>query len=337
MVLHCIEIKFIGDDKYYHLCVIKDNNNKINKLDNIYNPKENTYCFDIQYALFDNLSEEGIKYLEHIFENIKNDGYINKNKWEFYKDKNMYNYYDDGQDVFIEPKQNISIPIFDFGKVDSRTTDRRNGKTIFYVNDGLGNVIPYNENEYNKKGKTGRKKIKKARFVKSTNDLKNLCKNLQNIYSKKNMDLYIEDVQGYEVIVGNDVELIHAFLDMVFLFQVGFILRPCELCKQYFITETGAQKRCGRKYKDDKTCAEYGGYIKKKYGELSKISSLENRVRSFTYNSRQDEYDRYEREHKLKKEILTKKEYVSWLLDFYVDNNRKQAAIDKLELFEYLD
>lgn len=377
MKLHCIEVKFLGKYNYYHLGCLSNLNRyfKIKDVSNIYETKKNTYYFGLQYAIFDNLTKKGINYLDDIFndlkkqkkeylkkklsaaeyeyenfktkydedeikqfkkkiENIEKDFYISKKEWENYKNSKIYNYSPDGD---FEYKNKIDIPIFNFGKVNSRTTDMTFGKTTIYVNDGLGDDISVDEKEYKKKPLKKWKKIYKVNFPKSKDELKNLYTHLKIMYLKRETDNYIESIKKYEVIIDNEIKLIHAFLDMIFEFEAPLNLRKCELCGKYFIRQSGGQKRCTRFYKDGKTCMEYIENSKNKYENLSDIKRLENNVKAFTNSARHDDYERYIDNHKKMKEELSEKEYVSWLLTFYVDDERRKKAIERYNLQQYIN
>ena len=211
------------------------------------------------------------------------------------------------------------------------------GKTTIYVNDGLGDDISVDEKEYKKKPLKKWKKIYKVNFPKSKDELKNLYTHLKIMYLKRETDNYIESIKKYEVIIDNEIKLIHAFLDMIFEFEAPLNLRKCELCGKYFIRQSGGQKRCTRFYKDGKTCMEYIENSKNKYENLSDIKRLENNVKAFTNSARHDDYERYIDNHKKMKEELSEKEYVSWLLTFYVDDERRKKAIERYNLQQYIN
>lgn len=328
-ILKCIELRKGKSGIYnYFFEILGDNLDISDNSDYIIKIDKKTYCFDLQYAIFEILEQDSFEYIDEIFKQVKNDGYINKEKWASYIDKNLYDTYDDDDEGIIdkEYKPNIYIPIYNI-KTKTRNNLR---KDITYIH------LPLQKENY-LLNKSGRRKDNRVDFI---SDKENLL-NFYNLMLNKNNYKDFEEIGIYEANFSDDDELIHAFLTIIFDLKVRFILKKCQTCKKYFFSTTGYVKNCSRIYKNGKTCTEIN-YKKKKYeknnefNELDKeIEKLKNRVKSVAYKHDIDEYDDYINLRDEKENKLSKRDFVEWLISHYKDKELVDSLTIKFnDLFE---
>lgn len=302
-------------DNYRFICFLETNEDfVINNLKYIYQISNNRYAFDIQFGLFDNLSDKGIKYLDKIIngDTIKTNkiNYINKKNWQ---ERNLYklNFIEDD---IIGFSSQFKMPKTYKYDIDFINTIEENKIIVNQYNDYLNNYSNKIINTYNK-------------INKNDNDIKEV----------NPTDYYFAEFLGLETNPKDESELVIDFLEMIFFFKPPIVVRKCEDCGKYFICKSGNTHKCNRIGSDCMTCSERADKIRKQHERNEPIKKLLKKVRD---HLRYDEvtYQKFcDENYKKKKELFEKdKEYVEWLLGYF-DKNRQQDIINKIDgLEDYL-
>lgn len=93
---------------------------------------------------------------------------------------------------------------------------------------------------------------------------------------------------SYEVSVKNELELLYAFLDIIFSSKFRYYIKKCEYCHKFFITNKSDTKYCSRvDLKYNKTCSQLATKSRVKYGNLKEYEKVDKRVRAY-FNRQQN-------------------------------------------------
>lgn len=333
MVLKYEEIRFFNNDNYYVLCTLNTFGKfKFSNLEHVYNPQKNIYCFDIALALFENLTNIGISYIDNIFGKKETENrYINEKGWRDHKHSEEYEINEYGE--YRRP----DVPDINLGRplcyVNFCTDEEAEIKRELYE-DG---EIKLTENEINNLYKTqprkkGRKKYNSTKFSTNKEQISNFCKRMSMLHGNNiNWSRNVEEYTCYSVKIENEIELIRYFFELVFSSQVKFRIKKCEICEKYFITKDTHKQKCDRVY-DNISCAQYSTSINGYFEKKSPIYILEERVRSkCRHNStKYDTYleEKYEMKRKYKDEP---QKYVNWLLNHYDSEKKREEIISKID------
>lgn len=85
-----------------------------------------------------------------------------------------------------------------------------------------------------------------------------------------------------EVITNNEIELLYAFLDIIFSSKYRYYVKKCDNCNSFFITTSTNTKYCNRIDTEyNRTCSELVIKNRLKYGNLQECEKVEKRVRSY--------------------------------------------------------
>ena len=162
------------------------------------------------------------------------------------------------------------------------------------------------------------KYYKKSRTMSLNEKLvKNAINNIQNID--------IKPIKKKIAFVNTEIELLHAFLDLILLSNPSLIVKKCKNCNKYYITTSKSKvSYCDRKYGNTKyTCFTY----------------LEQKIRN-KLKDNEKEFSKFpEYRKKLKLECGTDlSKYVSTLIDtYYRTINGKRTVIKDTHLAQFLN
>lgn len=267
----------------------------IQNLNNMYCGNNGNYTFDLQYALFDNLSEIGEKYIDSIIRRIQKEDkkeYINRKLWKKY---NIY-------PLNLSEEDLIGI----------------------YPTDG---TLKHDKNNFE--------------FINSLEEIKEilykLCDSFDSTKSFGKLTRNFKEFIGFELSPKTEIDTINYFFEMIFWFNIPFIIRKCEDCGKYFICRSGNTHTCNRIGSDGMICSERKDKIRRQHERNEPIKKLLKKVRD---HLRYDEvkYQKFcDENYKKKKELFGKdKEYIEWLLAYF-DKNKQQDIINKIDgLEDYL-
>lgn len=263
-------VKEIHTTEYFCFPIIEIELNNSKELPNIItlNNRELEKYFEESYpnllnfshGLFDSLSENTIEKLETIFA-INND-YINYKLWTYF----------------------LAISELDLPPIKRKT------KT-FNTSMNSSTIIDY----FNNKTNTDIKDMLMKEYNSITKIFPFLNRTTNKISSyillPKDVDTYlIHDNYNYkshfqisyEVSVNNEIDLLYAFLDIVFSSKFRYYIKKCEQCKKFFITTKSDTKYCSRvDLKYNKSCSQLATVTRLQYGNLNEFQKVDKRVRAF--------------------------------------------------------
>lgn len=265
----------------------------IHNLNNMYCGNNGYYTFDLQYALFDNLSEIGEKYIDSIIRRIRKEDkkeYINKELW------GKYNVYP----LNLNEEDLIGI----------------------YPTDG---TPKHDKNNFE--------------FINSLEELKEILYRLYDSFdsTKKfgKLTRNFKEFIGFGLSPKTEIDTINCFFEMIFWFNIPFVIRKCEDCGKYFICRAGGSKKCKRIGDDGMLCSERANKIRRQFERDEPIHKLEKKVRDKLRYKPKNDIFLNENAIKKKEFYNNKKEYVLWLLNFF-EKEKQDKIIEDLKLEEYL-
>lgn len=346
------KILFQKNNRYYHLCILEtDKQFTFKNFDYVHRISNNLYAFDLQYGLFDNLSESGMKYLDNINRTISKSNYgvnyINKYLWNNFKllesiEDDRYN-----NSLFYEPKL---LPVFtgDDIKLEENEYEIVDKNTLYNdknynKEDGSYTIktLDIDKKELLKIYKNANAVTTTLNFAKSSKDLENIYNLMTNIKKYKAEKKYLIELWECSFDIETEIDLINVYLNIIFSLENTYNLIKCENCNKYFISKPGGTKRCDRIYKYNLTCREIKDKIRRQHNNAP-IKKLEKQISDLVGKqcSLYGKYEEYDRYHDNKKELKEKyfndsKEYILWLLSFYKTRKKIEEKIEEYNLTTY--
>ena len=143
----------------------------------------------------------------------------------------------------------------------------------------------------------------------------------------------------YEDIVFNEEQLLYAFLGMIFSFnKINFIIKKCETCGKFFITNKSDTLKCNRKNEDGYTCNKQAIIRSKAKYKDDFVHSMEKRIRDLYKSDSPDIVEKREtftKEFPIKRNELSGRDYLYWLASHYTKEETRKRW--EKEIDEYIN
>lgn len=160
------------------------------------------------------------------------------------------------------------------------------------------------------------------------------------LFNSKELDNVIDgnEVKGqylYATEAFNEEDLLYEFLNLIFSCKSSYVIKKCEHCHKFFIANDNRRKTCNRVNMNGETCTEYRIGNNKNNYEKNFVRKFEKRVlNKYSADIAIANKKNFLKEKEEKKQILSSKEYLYWLVkNHYI----KQDIIAKYlqEIDEY--
>lgn len=274
---------------------------KDNNLKNIQYTKKlkDVYIIDLETDVFKN--EQILKIINIIYNEMLNDDpkdkIINKEIWNKYLE-----FKSDKEKIYNE----------EFGT----TTTKIYGKPIF-------NECFFGFNKDNHKYKN------KFIFPKESD--------YEQLYIDSETGNGCYEIRYYEFYAKNEEEYAFYLLNTIFNSNIDLKIKSCENCKKPFLTNTLNTKNCLRKNEKNLSCRYEKIKIQKQHQYDDSIKHLIKNIRDL-YENKPEEKEKFNYDLIKYKEKYygDNKSFVLWLLSHYKTEEKRQSAIERLNLAKYL-
>lgn len=190
--------------------------------------------------------------------------------------------------------------------------------------------------EYKVLGKNAKFNSKvKRKFQAPQND------NLQELYKSGEYIGYQKSCKVilYDCYFDNEDEYLITLLNIILNCNMHFVIRKCNICKKYYISNSNKLKNCNRIYKTNLTCREYANDLNKNISKNNILKKLIKNVRDNykkDYNLIQDFNDALK--DKRKETTNNEDEIIKWILaTYYKSEKTRNNAIKRLDLSYLFD